>query len=199
MQLADSQLLNGGSIFITITHSFAKDDDLGIALDQRAASNSRTVDAEALAVLVEALGVEPTYPSEAIRKMRSFVEYVAADGRATHRKRHFEIPPGYEDYSTRKVQSGRSSERNLISFTLTFTDDDALAIRLKDRASLNDRTVEQETLEVLIRALQAEPKYRSELVRKIRAVVDPIGGIELELPPRGGYVGGGKNPRDYTL
>ena len=198
MQLTDSQLVNGGSIFITITLSFAKDDDLGIALDQRAAANSRTVDAEALAILVEALDVEPTYRSEAIRKMRSFVEYVAEDGRATHRKRHFEIPPGYEDYSTRKVQSGRSSERNLISFTLTFTDDDALAIRLKDRASSNDRTVEQETLEVLIRALGAEPRYRSELVRKIRAVVDPIGGIELELPPRRAYVGDGKNPWDYT-
>ena len=113
---------------------------------------------------------------------------MSTDGRAIRAKNYFEIPPGFEDYSTRNFEPEHSRETDLISFSLTFTDDDAFAIRLKDRASSNERTVEREALEILIRALGAEPKYKSELVRKIRAVVDPIGGIDLELPPRGRYV-----------
>ena len=87
---------------------------------------------------------------------------------------------------------------DLVSFTLTFTDDDELNIRLKDRASANGRTVDRETVEILSHALGAETKHKSELVRKIRAIVDPIGGIELDLPPRGKAFATGERSADFS-
>ena len=29
-----------------------------------------------------------------------------------------------------------------------------------------------------------QPQYKSDLVRRIRAIVDPVGGIDVQLPPR---------------
>ena len=148
--------------------------------------------------MVETLGVQPAYPSEVVRKFHAFVEFVATDGRAIPDNKRAWDPPAFEDYSSSNGEPEPTRIADLISFNLTFTDDDELTVRLKDRASTNGRTVERETLEILTHALGAEPKYKSELVRKIRAIVDPIGGIELELPPRGELFATGDSSADFT-
>jgi plasmid stability protein len=60
--------------------------------------------------------------------------------------------------------------------------------RLKVRAALNGRSMEQEAREILKSALrqkpQDAPKSGAELVKRIRAIWEPLGGVELEPLPR---------------
>jgi antitoxin FitA len=58
--------------------------------------------------------------------------------------------------------------------------------RLKLRAAENGRSMEQEAREILKSALEkrSKPKTGADLVKRIRAIWEPLGGVELELPPR---------------
>ncbi len=58
--------------------------------------------------------------------------------------------------------------------------------RLKVRAAQNGRSMEQEVREILRSALDttSEPKTGADLLKRIRAIWEPLGGLELELPPR---------------
>lgn len=71
--------------------------------------------------------------------------------------------------------------------TVTIPDiDDALARRLAARAAAHGRSVEAEAKDILSSALGGavpEP-VPGNLADAIRAIVEPIGGIELELPIR---------------
>ncbi len=68
--------------------------------------------------------------------------------------------------------------------------DDGLIGRLRQRAAENGRTVEEEAREILCAAARLMPEAAKdartgrELYEEIRAIVEPLGGIELELPPR---------------
>jgi antitoxin FitA len=44
--------------------------------------------------------------------------------------------------------------------------------------------MEEEARQVLSAALTEEPKQPSNLAESIRRLVAPLGGVELELPPR---------------
>jgi plasmid stability protein len=55
--------------------------------------------------------------------------------------------------------------------------------RLRIRAAQKDRSMEEEARDVLNKSVGAPPKGES-LAAIIRAIVDPIGAIELELPER---------------
>lgn len=59
--------------------------------------------------------------------------------------------------------------------------------KLKVRAALNGRSMEQEAREILNGALREKPSRRksgADLVKRIREIFEPLGGVELNLPPR---------------
>jgi plasmid stability protein len=62
--------------------------------------------------------------------------------------------------------------------------DDAVKTRLRIRAASHGRSMEEEARQVLTAALAEEPKRPLNLVESIRRLVAPLGGVELELPPR---------------
>ncbi len=72
------------------------------------------------------------------------------------------------------------------SITIEDIDDD-LRRRLQRRAASHGRSVEVEVHDILCSALAAEENgaVPGNLAEAIRAIVDPLGGIELEIPPRG--------------
>ncbi|MYE31836.1 MAG: plasmid stabilization protein [Chloroflexi bacterium] len=71
----------------------------------------------------------------------------------------------------------------MASITIRNLDDDVKQ-RLRVRAAEHGRSMEHEAREILRAALAQTPQTGEELYRAIRARVEPIGGIELELPPR---------------
>ena len=62
--------------------------------------------------------------------------------------------------------------------------DDAVKARLRIRAARNGRSMEEEARLVLSAALATQPKRTMNLAESIRRLVAPLGGVELELPPR---------------
>ena len=62
--------------------------------------------------------------------------------------------------------------------------DDQLKKRLRIRAAQHGRSMEDEARDILRSALSAEPARAVTLVDAIRARIEPLGGIELEPPPR---------------
>lgn len=62
--------------------------------------------------------------------------------------------------------------------------EEGLKRRLRIRAAENGRSMEQEARDILKAALYAQPTTGEDLVRAIRDRFAPLGGVELELPPR---------------
>jgi plasmid stability protein len=74
----------------------------------------------------------------------------------------------------------------MTSITIPNVDDD-LKQRLKVRAAEHGRSIEAEARDILRSALkgnEGEPAATANLGDAIRAIVEPIGGIELDIPPR---------------
>ena len=62
--------------------------------------------------------------------------------------------------------------------------DDDLKMQLRVRAARHGQSMEEEVRSILRNAVKTEPLSGQSLVDSIRAMVEPYGGIELELPPR---------------
>lgn len=62
--------------------------------------------------------------------------------------------------------------------------DQGLKRRLRIRAAENGTSMEQEVRDIIRTALDQEPSPGENLAAAIRARFEPLGGIELELPPR---------------
>ena len=62
--------------------------------------------------------------------------------------------------------------------------DDGLKRRLRIRAAENGRSMEQEARDILRAALDDASAATTDLGSAIRARFAPLGGVELELPPR---------------
>lgn len=63
--------------------------------------------------------------------------------------------------------------------------DDGTKRKLKIRAAINGRSMEQEAREILKRALAQHSKKRTNLADRVREIFAPLGGVELErLPAR---------------
>ena len=62
--------------------------------------------------------------------------------------------------------------------------DDGLKRRLRIRAAENGRSMEQEARDILRAALDQEAPAEKNLATAIRARFQPLGGVELDLPPR---------------
>lgn len=73
----------------------------------------------------------------------------------------------------------------MATVTIRNLDDDVKA-RLRVRAAQHGRSMEEEARTILRAALSLTPQPGSgaALVADIRALVEPFGGIALELPPR---------------
>lgn len=64
--------------------------------------------------------------------------------------------------------------------------DDALMQRLRVRAAMHGRSLEDEARDILRTALGRDETSAQPLIESIRARVAPLGGVDLELPTRGG-------------
>lgn len=62
--------------------------------------------------------------------------------------------------------------------------DDGLKRRLRIRAAENGKSMEQEARDILRAALGDASATSADLGSSIRARFAPLGGVELELPPR---------------
>lgn len=62
--------------------------------------------------------------------------------------------------------------------------DDELKSRLRVRAAMHGRSMEDEAREILRVSLSTEPSGDSAWVDSVMARVEAVGGIDLELPPR---------------
>lgn len=72
----------------------------------------------------------------------------------------------------------------MASITIRKLDDD-LKRRLRIRAAEHGRSMEGEAREILRLAVgEKKPPPSKSLVEEIRSYVAPVGGVDLELPPR---------------
>ena len=62
--------------------------------------------------------------------------------------------------------------------------EEGLKRRLRIRAAENGRSMEQEARDILRAALDQERSTGKNLASAIRARFAPLGGVELDLPPR---------------
>jgi plasmid stability protein len=62
--------------------------------------------------------------------------------------------------------------------------DDAVKAKLRLRAAGHGRSMEEEAREILKAGLTAKRLPRLNLAESIRRHVEPLGGVELALPPR---------------
>ena len=62
--------------------------------------------------------------------------------------------------------------------------EDGLKRRLRIRAAENGRSMEEEARDILRGALNQQPSAPEDLASAIRARFAPLGGVELDLPPR---------------
>ena len=74
---------------------------------------------------------------------------------------------------------------------ITLYMDDGVYRGLSKKAAEEGRTVEDEATEIVSAAIQplppddSEPRTGKDLYEAIRTIVEPLGGIELDIPPRG--------------
>ena len=62
--------------------------------------------------------------------------------------------------------------------------DDRLKARLRVQAAQHGRSMEDEARDILRTALSTERTRMGNLVDSIRARIEPLGGVELEIAPR---------------
>lgn len=62
--------------------------------------------------------------------------------------------------------------------------EEGLKRRLRVRAAENGRSMEEEARVILRTALYHQPSTQENLATAIRARFAPLGGVELEIPPR---------------
>jgi plasmid stability protein len=72
--------------------------------------------------------------------------------------------------------------------------DDELKTKLRVQAARHGRSMEEEARHILRAALSTKAETGASLYEAIRAIVEPFGGIELEIPPRGP----GRDPPDFS-
>jgi plasmid stability protein len=62
--------------------------------------------------------------------------------------------------------------------------DDSIRARLRVRAAKRGRSMEDEARDILHAALSAQAPRAKTLVDSIRARIEPLGGVDLEIAPR---------------
>lgn len=64
--------------------------------------------------------------------------------------------------------------------------DDQLKQRLRVRAAIHGRSMEDEARDILRTALAVDGDDGRSLVEAIRSRIEPLGGVDLQIPPREG-------------
>ena len=72
--------------------------------------------------------------------------------------------------------------------------DESVKRRLRLRAAQRNRSMEDEARDILRSALAQEPTRAGNLADAIRRRVEPLGGVERQLPARGAM----REPPDFT-
>ena len=73
----------------------------------------------------------------------------------------------------------------IVVASMTIRDiDEQLKARLRVQAARHGRSMEDEARDILRTALSAESSRSGTLVDSIRARIEPLGGVELEIAPR---------------
>ena len=72
--------------------------------------------------------------------------------------------------------------------------DDGLKAKLRVRAALHGRSMEEEVREILSTALSDGPARKGNLATAIRELFEPLGGVDLVIRPRKGI----RPPPDFT-
>lgn len=62
--------------------------------------------------------------------------------------------------------------------------DEKVKARLRVQAAMHGRSMEDEARDILRAALSAVPEDGPTLIGAIRSRIEPLGGVELELPKR---------------
>jgi plasmid stability protein len=62
--------------------------------------------------------------------------------------------------------------------------DDSVKAKLRVRAAENGRSMEEEARHLLTTALAKNSKPPQSLFEAIRKRIEPLGGVELDIPPR---------------
>ena len=62
--------------------------------------------------------------------------------------------------------------------------DDTTKAQLRVRAARHGRSMEQEAREILKSAVASDASPRLNLAEAIRRRIDPLGGVDLRIPPR---------------
>jgi plasmid stability protein len=62
--------------------------------------------------------------------------------------------------------------------------DDQLKARLRVQAAQHGRSMEDEARDILRAALSSEAAQAQSLVETIRARIEPLGGVDLDIAPR---------------
>jgi antitoxin FitA len=84
--------------------------------------------------------------------------------------------------SLTKMQSMINGE---LMASMTIRDiDERLKARLRIQAARHGRSMEDEARDILRTALSKERSRSGNLVESIRARIEPLGGVELEIAPR---------------
>lgn len=81
----------------------------------------------------------------------------------------------------------------MATMTIRNLDDDVKA-RLRVRAALHGRSMEEEARSILRSALSTQPQTGASLYEAIRGIAEPLGGVDLEIPSRKP----GRNPPDFS-
>jgi len=74
--------------------------------------------------------------------------------------------------------------------------DDVIKKRLRVRAAVNGRSMEDEARDILRSALSTDDPRPRNLAQAIHERFGPLGGVELDLPPRGSLPG--REPPDFS-
>jgi plasmid stability protein len=72
--------------------------------------------------------------------------------------------------------------------------DDNVKLKLRLRAALHNRSMEDEARDILRIAVAEDRMLRENLADSIRRRIEPLGGVELSLPPRESL----REPPDFT-
>ena len=72
--------------------------------------------------------------------------------------------------------------------------DDNVKLKLRLRAALHNRSMEDEARDILKIAVAEDRMLRENLADSIRRRIEPLGGVELSLPPRESL----REPPDFT-
>jgi plasmid stability protein len=81
------------------------------------------------------------------------------------------------------LRSLNDLENHMASITIRNLDD-SLKARLRIRAAVHGRSMEEEARDILRSSLAREPTSPTDLAAAIRARFAPLGGVDLPLAPR---------------